>query len=175
MIESKSSMTLFWLYEIINLSLYKFSIRDLTGDKNIKKNLSLIIINIYNKLVELSILNKIESCFEENMQIIVPLPPSIYEKIAINIYGENIMKIDNENENYNYLNLNFMQTEENLSFRKQSDTSDINNKINNEQNKNNKENTINNFYLSLHDYILNGIPIKTDEFLIINRNISFII
>ena len=175
LIESKSSMTLFWLYEIINLSLYKFSIRDLTGDKNIKKNLSLIIINIYNKLVELSILNKFESCFEENMQIIVPLPPSIYEKIAINIYGENIIKIDNENENYNYLNLNFMQTEENLSFRKQSDTSDINNKINNEQNKNNKENTINNFYLSLHDYILNGIPIKTEEFLIINRNISFII
>ena len=48
--ESKSHMTLFCLYEIINVLMYKFHIKEIGISNYTKKQISTLIINIFNKI-----------------------------------------------------------------------------------------------------------------------------
>ena len=80
--ESKAPSTFFWIYEILNIILYKLPIRDTTGDYTIKKRLTLLMTGLFSKTMELAINNKMESLYEESSQLILPMSPSIYEKVA---------------------------------------------------------------------------------------------
>ena len=91
--ESKSPMTLFWLYEIINVLMYKFPIKELGISNYIKKQISNIIINIFNKIYELSINDYYEAVYASPTQIITPLPPSVYQAISYELYTDKISKI----------------------------------------------------------------------------------
>ena len=91
--ESKSSMTLYWLYEIINVAMYKFPIREITSSNYLKKRIMSLIINIFNKIFEVCINDNYESIYVLPTQIITPLPPSVYQAISYELYTTKIGKI----------------------------------------------------------------------------------
>ena len=182
MIESKSPMTLYWLYEIINLVLYKLPVNEITTDSSIKKKLKVIIVNLFNKLLDLCICNKYDSIFEESCQIITPLPPSVYEKVAIEIYGKDISKIETKTKRkVKIISEKKINVNENIILE---------NKINEETDKKEEESKkieiqkvssikndtdyLLNYYNLLHDYVENGTLIKNEDLIIAYRNIGFI-
>ena len=184
--ESKSPMTLFWLYEIINVLMYKFPIKEIGISNSTKKQISNILINIFNKIYELSINDYYESIYAQATQIITPLPPSVYQAISYELYTDKISKIptqaESEKRNKN--------KKINLRKNKQLEKNDNNNKINkiiitkeknnedkiidnNNTNKNNKD-ALRNFYENINNYIQNKEIIQTEKLIIIYRNIGFI-
>lgn len=181
--ESKSPNTLFWVYELINICLLKLHIKDTSSDKSIKTKLVTIIINLFNKNMDLFICNKIDVIFDGNNQLILPLPPSIYEKVAkeivdikigevktsyekiggvVNITGsnnaisKNIMGNEELNMTINNLNTSYMHFDSRYSRYDE------------------KEQTILSFYQSIYDYVTNGTLLKNDELLSVYRMIGFI-
>mgnify|MGYP006988980857 CR=1 FL=1 len=70
--ESKSAMTLYWLYEIINLAMYKFPIREITSSNYIKKKICNLIISLFNKIFEICINDNYESVYVLPTQLITP-------------------------------------------------------------------------------------------------------
>ena len=154
--DTKSAMTLYWLYEILNISMYKYPLREITTANALKKKILSIIINLFNRIFEISINNVFESVFAEPTPLITPLPPSVYQEIAYELYGEKISKI----------NLNKINPRQNVLEEE--------NKSNNILNENNEKDSLRNFYISINDYISNRQNIDSEKLIILYRNIGFI-
>ena len=177
--ESKSPMTLFWLYEIINVLMYRFPIKEIGISNYTKKQIMNIIINIFNKIYELSINDYYESVYAQPTQIITPLPPSVYQAISYELYTDKISKIQTVAESAKRNKKNNLKKQKKLekndknkiiivSIEKENDNK--NNKINNINNKD----ALRNFYENMNNYIQNKQVIETDKLIIIYRNIGFI-
>ncbi len=167
--ESKSPNTLFYTYEIINICLLKLNLKDTFTDKTIKTKLLSIIINLFNKNMDMFISNKIDVIFEEKTQIILPMPPSIYEKVAKEIINQKIGQIKSS---YDKIGINNNNTnnkiKDNITFFNNSENVTIVEK------ERNKDQSLNEFYQSIHDYVSEGTILKNEELLSIYRVIGFI-
>ena len=105
-IESKAPSTLFWVFEILNIMLHKLPIKDTSSDKSIRHRLTSILTGLFTKTMDLAINNKTEVIFEEASPLILPMNPSIYEKVALEIYDKDIYKINSLlHERLNYSKL----------------------------------------------------------------------
>ena len=163
--ESKSPMTLYWLYEIINVAMYKFPIREIASANYIKKKIIYIIINLFNKIFEICINDNFESIYVLPTQIITPLPPSVYQAISYELYTRKISKIPTNSESAS-------RSKRNL---KNNFEEEIKQKIekNIEKNKEMKD-AVRNFYENINNYIENRQNIETEKLIVIYRNIGFI-
>ena len=177
--ESKSPMTLFWLYEIINVLMYKFPIKELGISNYTKKQISNIIINIFNKIYELSINDYYEAVYASPTQIITPLPPSVYQAISYELYTDKISKIQTmaeslkRNKKNNLRKIKKIEKPENINKTK-INIMNIEKEINaNDINKNCKD-ALRNFYENMNNYIQNKQILETDKLIVIYRNIGFI-
>jgi hypothetical protein len=152
-IDSKAPSTTLWIYEILNLMLNRLSIRE-TQDKALRNKLVVIVTSLFTRTMEYSINNKIDIIFDESCPIISPLPPSVYEKVALEIYDKEIFRVNSAlHERLNYVGL-IKQT----SLLKDDLTDE----------------TIRSFYHLLYDYVANGTILKNEELLLAYRNIGFI-
>jgi hypothetical protein len=168
--ESKSPNTLSYTYEIINICLLKLNLKDTFSDKTIKSKLLSIIINLFNKNMDMFICNKNDVIFEAETKIILPMPPSIYEKVAKEIINEKIGQIKSSYDKIGINNSNKNKIKDNInSF-----------KFNNSENitilekERHKDQSLNDFYQSIHDYVSEGKVLKNEELLSIYRVIGFI-
>ena len=179
--ESKSPMTLFWLYEIINVLMYKFPIKEIGISNYTKKQISNIIINIFNKIYELSINDYYEAVYAQSTLIITPLPPSVYQAISYELYTDKISKIQITTESakrskkHNLRKIKKLEKHENNSKNKIIIVSKENNKEEKAQNINKKEkDALRNFYENMNNYITIKQNIEPDKLIVIYRNIGFI-
>jgi hypothetical protein len=156
--ESKAPSTILWLYEILNVMLYKLPIRE-ANDKSIKSKLVAIINTLFTRTMDFAVNNKVDIIFEEQSQIILPLSPSIYEKVALEIYDKEIFKVNSV-------------LHERLVYNHIERAKSSNNQIG--INYSNDDETIKNFYHLLYDYVSNGTVLKNEDLLIVYRNIAFI-
>ena len=158
-------MTLYWLYEIINVAMYKFPIREIASANYIKKKIIYIIINLFNKIFEICINDNFESIYVLPTQIITPLPPSVYQAISYELYTTKISKIPTNSESAS-------RSKRNL---KNNFEEEIKQKIekNIEKNKEMKD-AVRNFYENINNYIENRQSIETEKLIVIYRNIGFI-
>ena len=167
--ESKSAMTLYWLYEIINLAMYKFPIREIASSNYIKKKISNLIISLFSKIFEICINDNYESVYAQPTQMVTPLPPSVYQSIAYELYSKKISKIptsaESDSRSKRKLKNNF-EKEKNKKVEK------VINK-NNEKEKEQKD-ALRSFYESIDDYIEDNKTIETDKLIVIYRNIGFL-
>lgn len=169
MLESKSPMTQFWLYEILNLMIIKLPIRELT-EKKIKSTLIEILGKLFNTHMKF-LNNNFEIAFEEPCQIITPINPSVYELVSLEVYSKTINRVES------LLFTRFSnEKKENFYEKKTIDERKISTSPKKEQSSFNfdKEDNIKGFYKMLYDYIYNGTIIKSEELLVIYRNIGFI-
>lgn len=174
---SKSPTTQFWLYEIINIVLYKLPLRDTVNDNSIKKKLSDVVLSIYTKIMEMALLNKFDSVYEEKALLVTPLPPSVYEKVAFEVYGNEIAKIKSET-NINEIKMDNMSSLKHTNVISTLETIEgvthtTNNQTNNDKHYSEKE-PIQGFYYLIHDYIESCSLITPELLTITYRNIGFI-
>ena len=176
--ESKSPMTLFWLYEIINVLMYRFPIKEIGISNYTKKQISNLIINIFNKIYELSINDYYESVYAQPTQIITPLPPSVYQAISYELYTDKISKIQTEAESAKRNKKNNLKKQKKLEKNDKNKIIIVNIEKENDNNKvnkiNNNNDALRNFYENMNNYIQNKQIIETDKLIIIYRNIGFI-
>ena len=163
--ESKSSMTLYWLYEIINVTLYKFPIREMASANYLKKKIVYLIINLFNKIFEICINDNFESAYISPTQLITPLPPSVYQAISYELYTNKIGRIPTNAESVSRSKRNLNQNFVNELNKK------IEKKI--EKNKETKD-AIRHFYENVKNHVENRQEIEPDQLIIIYRNIGFI-
>lgn len=163
MMESKAPSTFFWVYEILNIMLHKLPIRETSPDKTIRTRLTAIITQLFQKCMDMSINNKFDVIFEESSPLILPLSPSIYEKVALEIYDKDIIKINSLiHERFTY---NQVQTSLTPNHNKHKEEQ-VDNNLSDE--------SIRNFYHMLYDYVTNGTVLKNEDLLTTYRNIGFI-
>ena len=171
-------MTLFWLYEIINVLMYKFPIKEIGISNYTKKQISNLIITIFNKIYEMCINDYFEGVYQQPTQIITPLPPSVYQAISYSLYTDKISKIqttiESEKRNKKIISKRKPGNDNknkiiNIDKEKEKER-DINNNIDN----NNNKNALRNFYENVNDYIQKNQIIETDKLITIYRNIGFI-
>jgi len=172
--ESKCPNTLFFVYEIINICLLKLHLKETSSDKTIKTKLVTIIINLFNKNMEMFICNKTDVIFEGQNPLILPLSPSIYEKVAQEIVDK---KIGDFKTNYENMEIN----NSNNILKKNTMNDDFNNYSNGDylntfklSSREEKDQNIIGFYQSIYDYVSSGSLLKNDEQLSIYRMIGFI-
>jgi len=172
--ESKSPNTIFYVYEIINICLQKLHLKETSSDKTIKTKLVTIITNLFNKNMEMFICNKTDVIFEGQNLLILPLPPSIYEKVAKEIVDKKIGDVKTTYEKMGINNANNIQ--------KKNTSNDYFNNFSNGNyldtfllsSKDDKDQNIIGFYQSIYDYVSSGTLLKNDELLSIYRMIGFI-
>lgn len=164
--ESKSPNTLFHIYEIINICLVKLHLKETSSDKTIKSKLLTIIINLFNKNMDMFICNKIDVIFESDTQIILPMPPSIYEKVAKEIVNNKIGEVKSSYEKIGINNPNLKKL--NLIKERVNSTDNLSNF------RKDEEQSLFDFYQSIHDNVSEGKTLKNEELLSIYRVIGFI-
>lgn len=193
LIDSKSPCTLFWLYEIINLLLFKLPLKDTISDNSIKKKLSSIVILLFTKLLDICVINKYDSLYEEPTQIVTPFPPSFYEKVANALYGDKISQVffDQQNEEVNKKKMEEEKEkdeeedknmEENGAHDIQVDVLSEKKSVISENGKTNKtpskdeelESPITTFYSLINGYVENNTVVKNEDLVVAYRNIGFI-
>ncbi len=163
--ESKSSMTLYWLYEIINVAMYKFPIREITTANYLKKKIINLIVNLFNKIFEVCINDNYESVYVLPTQIVTPLPPSVYQSIAYELYSTKIGKIPTNAES----------DSRKRKLKNNKEKKEINKKIEKNIEKNNEvKDAIRNFYENMNMYIENRQALESEKLIVIYRNIGFI-
>ena len=163
--ESKSSMTLYWLYEIINVAMYKFPVWEIISSNNLKKRIIAIIINLFNKIYEICVNNFYDSIYAVPTEIITPLPPSVYQAISFELYTNKICKVPTNAESGSRSKRNF----------KYNLVSEINKKIEESLEKNKHANdALRIFYEKINNFIENRQPLETENLINIYRNIGFI-
>ena len=179
--ESKSPMTLFWLYEIINVLMYKFPIKEIGISNYTKKQISNLIINIFNKIYELSINDYYEAVYAQATQIITPLPPSVYQAISYELYTDKISKIQTSAESEKRSKKNNLRKNKKLEKSENNSKNRIiivnkekDNGNNNPDNNKKDKDALRNFYENMNNYIQNKQIIEADKLIIIYRNIGFI-
>ena len=141
--ESKAQSTLLWVYDILNIMLYKLPIRDTANDKTIKHKLTAIVSTLFTKTMEMAINNKIDVCFDEPAPLITPMSPSIYEKIATEMYDKDFSKINTP-----------LQQKVFQPLHESKSNSIINSQEGYGQDQNASDETIRNLYHSLFDYVV---------------------
>ena len=164
--ESKSPMTLYWIYEIINVAMYKFPVREITSSNYIKKKIMNLIISLFNKIFQICINDNYESIFTQPTQLIIPLPPSMYQAISYELYTNKISKIPTNAESDSRSKRKLEK-----NFAKKENKKNIDNNL--EENKEQKD-ALRNFYENVHNYVENKEKIETDKLIVIYRNIGFI-
>jgi hypothetical protein len=151
-IDSKAPSTTLWVYEILNIMLNRLSIRE-TQDKALRNKLVTIVTSLFTRTMEYSINNKSDIIFDESCPIILPLSPSVYEKVAIEIYDKEIFRVNSSiHERLNFTSL----------VTKNSIKDDL------------TDESIRSFYHLLYEYVSNGTILKNEELLVAYRNIGFI-
>lgn len=90
--ESKSPYTHLWIFEIINLSVLKYPLKDIDAEKTIKSQVSALINKELYYLVDIALSNKFYYTFSENVSLVFPINPSIFEATAVHVYSKNISK-----------------------------------------------------------------------------------
>lgn len=180
--ESKAPSTLYWIFEILNIMLHKLPIRDTSTDKTIRQRLTLTATNLCNKIMDLSVNNKIDVIFEEACSLVLPMNPSIYEKVSLEIYDKEIYKINSllhERLNYNQIEKKNSQKMFTTSFKNNDEKlilskPGIGNSNSPDYFENSSDESIRTFYHLLFDYVSNGTILKNEELLLAYRNIGFI-
>ena len=95
---TKCSLTHCWIYEIINILIYKFNIYKILDETSLRKDIGNIFTTLTKKLSDLSFLNKFESEYQDDEYLVLPMLPSIYTEITTFQYiGENLYKKLNQN------------------------------------------------------------------------------
>jgi hypothetical protein len=167
--ESKAPSTFFWIVEILNIMLYKLPIREtLTQDKSIRTKLTTIVNTLFTKIMELSVNNKVDIIFEEASCLILPMNPSMYEKVTLEVYNKEIYKINSAlHERLNIEKNQMVRQDSGLNINlKQS--------VNPSSEDYESDESIRSFYQILYDYVANGTVLKNEELLVSYRNIGFI-
>ena len=144
--DTKIIYTHCWIYELLQLLLYKFPIKNIKDNTEIKKGLMDIFSTTTNKLIESSFEDRVDSSYCSNTKFVLPILPHIYYNILIEVEVFN-------NSNL-YKKVSLVQKQED-KIEKQ-DKSNIYNetnerKVNNNNNKPNSENKkingkVNEFY-----------------------------
>ena len=161
--ESKAPSTILWIYDILNLLLYKLPIRETSNDKTIKNKLTTIVSTLFTKTMEMAINNKMDVCFDEPAPLITPINPSIYEKIGSEMYDKDFFKLNTP-----------LQQKVFQPLKDSLNSSVINLQDGNVKDQNTTEETVRSLYHSLFDYVANGTILKNEELLVAYRNIGFI-
>ena len=169
--ESKSPNTLFYIYEIINICLLKLHLKDTSTDKSIKTKLVTIITNLFNKNMEMFICNKMDVIFENNSSLILPLPPSIYEKVAVEIVDK---KIGDVKTSYERIGINNIERKNTVNTDDLNGSNNMNNFSLTSSKYDDKDQNIISFYQSIFDYVTNGTMLKNEDLLSTYRMIGFI-
>lgn len=166
MLESKAPSTLFWTYEVLDILLHKLPIRETSHDKTVRTRLTTILTHLFHKSMEVAINNKFDVMFEESTHLILPMSPSIYEKVALEIYGKEIYVINSLINERSAQNPRYqIETTQSVNVFKPID--DLTDNTVSDQ-------SIRNFYHMLYDYVTNGTVLKNEELLLAYRNIGFI-
>lgn len=161
--ESKSPNTLFYVYEIINICLTKFHLKETSSDKTLKSKILTMIVNLFNKSMDMFICNKMDVIFEVKTPIVLPLSPSIYEKVAKEIVDD---KIGDVKSSYKKIGLN------ESNYKKNKTMNFITNSKDNYSKK--EDNKLFQFYKNIHDQVVQGILLTNEEILFNYRIIGFI-
>ncbi len=104
--------------------------------------------------MELCINNKDDIIFDEPSALILPMSPSIYEKIALEKYDKDIFKINS------VLHERFTVTQKNVIMSGNDDTQ--------------SDESIRSMYRTLFDYVTHSTILRNEELLVAYRNIGFI-
>jgi hypothetical protein len=172
--ESKSPITFFWLFEILNIMLQKFPLRDVQSEK-IKNKLITISTNLFVRVMEFSVNNKIDVIFEDSGKLIFPMNPSIYEKVAIEIYGKdifNMVSVKNRSLSFTQNQKISMQSAKHEKFNMVINEGILQTKEANVDKV--SDESIRTFYRNLYNYTKDETILKNDQLLIVYRNIGFI-
>ena len=92
MYDTKIIYTQCWLYEVMELTLEKYKITQISENTDIQKKISNIFYYITNKLMENAFNNKSDSKYTKNDKIVMPYLPHIYLNIIEELYKENLYK-----------------------------------------------------------------------------------
>ena len=74
------------MYELLELMLYKFPLKSIKENTEIKKGLMDIFNTITNKLIEASFEDKFDSIYLDSKQLVLPILPHIYHNIFNELY-----------------------------------------------------------------------------------------
>ena len=84
--DTKIIYTHCWMYELLELMLYKFPLKSIKENTEIKKGLMDIFNTITNKLIEASFEAKFDSIYLDSKQLVLPILPHIYHNIFNELY-----------------------------------------------------------------------------------------
>lgn len=186
---TKIAYSLCWIYEILNIMLIKYPISTTTPEPNIKKNLLILCEKINKRLTDIAFSNSFESIYEQDVKLPLPILPSLYSNVVMEIYPNDNPYIKRDSE--------VIKIKENRSDLKENDIygSDVdNNKENSSKEKdaleNEKENInnsfvdnntqlklkgeVNKFYKKYHQTILDNKEINAKLMMSYSRKIVFL-
>jgi Skp family chaperone for outer membrane proteins len=101
--------------------------------------------------------------------MVTPLPPSVYQSIAYELYSKKISKIPTSAESDSRSK---RKLKNNFEKAKNKKVEKVANK-NNEQNKEQKD-ALRSFYENIENYVEDNQTIETDKLIVIYRNIGFL-
>ena len=87
--DTKIIYTSCWIYEVLQLLLYKFPLSQIYDNNEIKKGLLEIFNHVTNKLTEASFEGKTDSKYVKPRKIVLPFLPHVYYNIINEIYKAN--------------------------------------------------------------------------------------
>ena len=107
--DTKIIYTHCWIYEVLQLLLYKFPLKNIKDNYEIKKSLTDIFNTTTNKLIETSFEGQVDTLYVSNMRFVLPILPHIYYNILIEIFKNSNLykkvslgqKQEDNNENQN--------------------------------------------------------------------------
>ena len=87
--DTKIIYTTCWIYELLQLTLYKFPISNMGENSEIKKGLIDIFNNVTNKLADASFEGKTDSKYVNDKKLVLPFLPHVYYNIIDELYKTN--------------------------------------------------------------------------------------
>ena len=84
--DTKIIYTHCWIYELLQLLLYKFPLKSIKDNTEIKKGLMDIFSTTTNKLIESSFEGHVDSLYVSNTKFVLPILPHIYYNLLIEIF-----------------------------------------------------------------------------------------
>ena len=111
--DTKIIYTYCWIYELLQLTLSKFPLKQIKDNSELKKSLIEIFNNVTNKLMEASFEGKTDSIYTKKRKLVLPFLPHVYYNIIDELYKcSNLYKKvtsahqqqdNNDNNKNNYL------------------------------------------------------------------------
>ena len=84
--DTKIIYTSCWIYELLQLTLYKFPLSTIKDNTELKKGLIDIFNNVTNKLMEASFEQKTDSQYVDQKKLVLPFLPHVYYNIVDELY-----------------------------------------------------------------------------------------